>query len=110
VKRGESVPENEFGEQIGAEARRGQKSMGNPGMVIFLRAGSELRLKLNPDVDYYTRRVETEEGKTLRQILMDIRLDPAFVAFAYSEGRIFSLDAVPRDGQSITLQPPVSGG
>lgn len=79
-------------------------------MVIYLKAGSELRLKLNPDVDFYTRRVETEEGKTLREILKDIRLDPAFVAFAYSEGRIFSLDRAPRDGQSITLQPPVSGG
>lgn len=79
-------------------------------MVIFLRAGSELRLKLKPDVDFYTRRVETVEGKTLRQILKDIGLDPAFVAFAYSEGKLRNLDFVPAEGQSITLQPPVSGG
>lgn len=79
-------------------------------MVIYLKAGSELRLKLNPDVDYYTRRVETAEGTTLRAILKEIGLDPAFVAFAYSEGKMFGLDALPRDGQSITLQPPVSGG
>ncbi|OGD09925.1 MAG: hypothetical protein A2Y86_00395 [Candidatus Aminicenantes bacterium RBG_13_62_12] len=79
-------------------------------MVIYLKAGSELRLKLKPDVDHYTRRVDTADGKMLRQILKDIGLDPAFVAFAYSEGKMFSLDGVPRDGQSITLQPPVSGG
>ncbi|OGD09928.1 MAG: hypothetical protein A2Y86_00410 [Candidatus Aminicenantes bacterium RBG_13_62_12] len=79
-------------------------------MVIYLRAGSELRLKLNPDVDYYTRRVETAEGRTFRDILKDIGLDPAFVAFAYSEEKMFSLGGVPREGQSITLQPPVSGG
>lgn len=79
-------------------------------MVVYLKAGSELRLKLKPDVDFYTRRVETTEGLTLRDILGEIKIDPAFVAFAYSEGRIFSLDGAPRDGQSITLQPPVSGG
>jgi sulfur carrier protein ThiS len=79
-------------------------------MTIFLKAGSELRLKLKPDVDYYTRRVETEGGKTLREILRQIGLDPAFVAFAYSEGKLRSLDSIPQDGQNITLQPPVSGG
>jgi sulfur carrier protein ThiS len=79
-------------------------------MTIFLKAGSELRLKLNPDVDYYTRRVEIEGGKTLREILRQIGLDPAFVAFAYSEGKLRSLDYIPQDGQNITLQPPVSGG
>lgn len=79
-------------------------------MVVFLRAGSELRLKLNPDVDYYTRRVETEGGKTLREILRQIGLDPAYVAFAYSEGKLRNLDYIPREGQNITLQPPVSGG
>jgi sulfur carrier protein ThiS len=79
-------------------------------ITVFLKAGSELRLKLNPDVDTYTRRVETAEGTTLREILRHIGLDPAFVAFAYSEGKLRHLDYIPRDGQSITLQPPVSGG
>jgi len=79
-------------------------------ITVFFRAGSELRLKLNPDVDYYTRRVETEPGKALRDILRQIGLDPAFVAFAYSEGKLRNLDYVPQDGQTITLQPPVSGG
>ena len=79
-------------------------------ITVFLKAGSELRLKLKPDVDYYTRRIETEPGKTLRDILRQIGLDPAFVAFAYSEGKLRTMDYVPREGQTITLQPPVSGG
>jgi sulfur carrier protein ThiS len=79
-------------------------------ITIYLKAGSELRLKLQPDVDFYTRRVETEPGKTLRDILRQIGLDPAFVAFAYSEGKLRNLDYVPQEGQTITLQPPVSGG
>ena len=79
-------------------------------MEIFLRAGSELRTRLNPDVDYYTRRVETETGKTIREILTDIGIDPAFVAFVYTDGKLKHLDYIPGEGQSITLQPPVSGG
>ena len=79
-------------------------------MEIFLRAGSELRTRLNPDVDYYTRRVETEAGKTIREILTDIGIDPAFVAFVYTDGKLKHLDYIPGEGQSITLQPPVSGG
>jgi sulfur carrier protein ThiS len=79
-------------------------------MVIFFKAGSELRHRLNPDVDYYTRRVETEPGKTVRDILKDLGLDPAFVAFLYVEGKVKTMDYVPTEGQNITLQPPVSGG
>lgn len=79
-------------------------------MIIYLRAGSELRLWLKPDVDNFTRRVKTEEGKTIKEILSDIGVNPAFVAFAYTEGKLRGLDYIPSDGQSITLQPPVSGG
>lgn len=79
-------------------------------MVIYLKAGSELRLRLKPDVDYYTRRVEIEERKSIKEILVEIGVNPAFVAFAYTEGKVKDLDYVPSDGQSITLQPPVSGG
>jgi hypothetical protein len=75
-------------------------------MTVFLKAGSELRTRLRPDIDDYTRRVETEPGKTVR----DIGLDPAFVAFIFVEGKVRNLDFVPAEGQSITLQPPVSGG
>jgi sulfur carrier protein ThiS len=79
-------------------------------MVVFLRAGSELRPRLQPDVDEFTRRVETGPGRTVRDILQDIGLNPALVAFIYVEGRVQKLDFVPSDGQRITLQPPVSGG
>ena len=79
-------------------------------MVIYLKAGSELRERLRPDVDYYTRRVETEPGKSIREILQDIGIDPRLVAFIYTGGKVKKLDYIPQDGQTITLQPPVSGG
>lgn len=79
-------------------------------MVIYLKAGSELRPRLKPDIDYYTRRIETDGGKTIREVLIDLGINPALVAFVYTEGKVKSLDFIPSDGQSITLQPPVSGG
>jgi sulfur carrier protein ThiS len=79
-------------------------------MIIYLKAGGELRSKLKPDVDYYTRRVETEEGQSLKDILTGIGINPAFVAFAYKDERVERLDYIPLDGDVITLQPPVSGG
>lgn len=79
-------------------------------MVIYLKAGSELRHRLKPDIDYYTRRIETDAGKTIKQVLIDLGINPALVAFVYTEGKVKSLDFSPSDGQSITLQPPVSGG
>jgi molybdopterin converting factor small subunit len=79
-------------------------------MIIYLKAGGELRSKLQPDVDYYTRRIEAEAGKTLSDILMGIGVSPAFVAFAFKDGQLKRLDYLPSDGDIITLQPPVSGG
>ena len=79
-------------------------------MIIYLKAGSELRHRLKPDIDYYTRRIETDAGKTIKEVLIDLGINPALVAFVYTEGKVKSLDFIPSDGQSITLQPPVSGG
>lgn len=79
-------------------------------MVIYLKAGSELRHRLKPDIDYYTRRIETDAGKTIKEVLSDLGINPSLVAFVYTEGKVKSLDFIPSDGQSITLQPPVSGG
>jgi sulfur carrier protein ThiS len=79
-------------------------------MVIYLKAGSELRERLKPDIDYYTRRIETDDGKTIKEILADIGINPALVAFVYTSGKVKGLDYIPSEGQSITLQPPVSGG
>ena len=79
-------------------------------MVIYLKAGSELRHRLKPDIDYYTRRIETDAGKTIKEVLIGLGINPALVAFVYTEGKVKSLDFIPSDGQKITLQPPVSGG
>jgi len=79
-------------------------------VVIYLKAGSELRHRLKPDIDYYTRRIETDAGKTIKEVLIDLGINPSLVAFVYTEGKVKSLDFIPSDGQSITLQPPVSGG
>lgn len=79
-------------------------------MVIFLKAGGNLRTLLKPDIDYYTRRVVTEEGKTIKEILEDIGVNPALVAIIHTEGKGKGLNYVPSDGETLTLQPPVAGG
>ena len=79
-------------------------------MKIYFKAGNDLRELLKPDVDHWTRSIETEPGKTCKEILIDIGINPAFVAFVYTEGKLQKLDYVPKEEQVITLQPPVSGG
>jgi sulfur carrier protein ThiS len=79
-------------------------------MVIFLRAGGQLRGMLKPDVDHYTRKVEIEGQKTVGEILNSIALNPAYVALMYVDGKTIDLSYMPSEGQTITLQPPVSGG
>jgi molybdopterin converting factor small subunit len=79
-------------------------------MILYLKAGGELRLKLKPDVDEYTRRLETEAGKSLREILTAIGIDPGLVAYGVKDGELKRLNYVPSDGETITLRPPVSGG
>lgn len=79
-------------------------------MVIFLRAGGQLRALLKPDVDHYTRKVETEGRKTLAEILQEISVDSSYVALVHVDGKIKDLSYQPSNGQTVTLQPPVSGG
>ena len=79
-------------------------------MIIYLKSGKDLRERLKPDVDYYTRRVETDEGKSIGEILPELGIDPALVAFIYTEGEVKGLDYIPKENQNITLQSPVSGG
>ena len=79
-------------------------------MTIYLKAGGQLRNLIRPDVDRYTRRVVAENGKTVEEILRALAIDPAYVAFIYADGRIRDFSFTPVDGQTITLQPPVSGG
>ena len=79
-------------------------------MTVFLRAGGQLRAMIKPDVDHYTRKVEVADDKTVDEILKHISLDPAFVALIYVDGQVKDLTFRPSHGQTITLQPPVSGG
>ena len=79
-------------------------------MTVFLRAGGQLRAMIKPDVDHYTRKVEIEGEKTIGEILEHISLSPAFVALMYVDGVMKDLSYKPVDGETITLQPPVSGG
>lgn len=79
-------------------------------MIIFLKAGGQLRKMLKPDVDQYTRRVEIDGEKTVAEILKIVALDPAYIAFIYVDGKVRDFSFKPSDGQIITLQPPVSGG
>ena len=79
-------------------------------MIIFLRSGGKLRDKLQPDVDQYTRRVEVDGDKSLREILGEVGVPDSLVAFAFANGKLERLEYRPVDGDVITLQPPVSGG
>jgi sulfur carrier protein ThiS len=79
-------------------------------MVIFLRAGGQLRAMIKPDVDHYTRKVEIAGEMTVGEILNSISLNPAYVALIHVDGKMIDLLYKPSDGQTITLQPPVSGG
>jgi molybdopterin converting factor small subunit len=79
-------------------------------MIVFLKAGGQLRAMLRPDVDHYTRKVEIDSDKTVGEILKDVSLDPAYVALIHVDGKVKDLSYKPSNGQTITLQPPVSGG
>jgi len=79
-------------------------------MKVFLKAGGQLRQMIKPDVDHYTRKVEIDGEKTVAEILKDISLDPAYVALVYADGKMIDMSYKPSEGQTITLQPPVSGG
>jgi sulfur carrier protein ThiS len=77
---------------------------------ILLKAGGVLTDYLKPDVDAHTRGVEAAEGQTLRQILESIGVPPGHVAMAFVGSTIVRLTYVPKEGEVITLRPPVQGG
>jgi len=79
-------------------------------MTILIRAGGMLKDYLKPDVDEFTRKVDAADGTPLRQILQSIGLPPGHVAMAFSGDRLINLAYVPKDGEVITLRPPVQGG
>lgn len=79
-------------------------------MIVYLRSGGKLRDVLRPDVDEYTRRIDVRDGLSIEQILAELEVAPAMVAFAFSGGKVRKLDYVPADGETVTLQSPVAGG
>lgn len=79
-------------------------------VTVRIKAGGLLTEYLKPDTDAYTRRVEARDGQTLRQILESIAVPPGHVAAASANGNLVALDYVPKDGDAITLVPPVQGG
>ncbi len=79
-------------------------------MTVYLRSGGKLHELLKPDVDQYTRRVETHEGATLAEILGELGIPLAMVAFAFADGKVRKLEYIPSDGDVITIQSPVAGG
>ena len=80
-------------------------------MTIYFKSGDKLRDKLKPNVDKYTRQIDLSvEDLTVKQILESIELSPAYVAYCYVDNSFQRLDYVPKDGDIITLQTPVSGG
>jgi len=79
-------------------------------MTIFLKAGGLLKDYLKPDLDEFTRRVEAPDGTPLREVLRSAGVPPGHVAMAFVGDRLVTLSYVPRDGDVITLRPPVQGG
>ena len=79
-------------------------------MVVYFKAGGKLRDRLKPDIDHYTRKVEYDGEKSVAEILKLIDVDTAYIAFIYVENKVRDFSYIPKDGQTITLQPPVSGG
>lgn len=79
-------------------------------MTILLRAGGQLREMLKPDIDHYTRKVHCPDGASMENILGQIGIDKKYIAFIYVDGKVCDFSYIPKEGQIVTLQPPVSGG
>lgn len=79
-------------------------------MLISIKAGGELRNLLKPNIGQYTMQIEVPEGVTIREIINTVGIKIELIAFVHTKGKIQRFDYVPRDGDIIILQPPVSGG
>lgn len=79
-------------------------------MTIYFKAGGLLKSYLNPDVDEFTRKIEITEGQSVLETLAQIQIKPSLVSMALLEGKIIPMSYKPREGDVITLRPPVQGG
>jgi molybdopterin converting factor small subunit len=79
-------------------------------ITVLIKAGGLLTDYVKPDAGTYARKVEARDGATLRQILEAIGVPPGHVAMATANGGKVPLDDAPKDGDEISLLPPVQGG
>ena len=79
-------------------------------MTIYIKAGGLLKPYLKPDVDEFTRKIEITEGQSVLETLAQIQIKPSLVSMALLEGKIIPMSYKPREGDVITLRPPVQGG
>lgn len=79
-------------------------------MTIYFKAGGLLKPYLKPDIDEYTRKLEIAEGQDISDALAQIQIKPSLVSMALLEGKIIPLSYKPKEGDIITLRPPVQGG
>ena len=79
-------------------------------MTIYFKAGGLLKSYLNPDVDEYTRKIEIAEGQSVAETLTQIHIKPSMVSMALLDGKIIPMSYKPKEGDIITLRPPVQGG
>ena len=79
-------------------------------MLIYLRAGGQLRDLLRPDIDSYTKQIEVPEGLTIREIVNTIGIQPELIAFAHTKGTIKKLDYIPSEGEVILFNLLSRGG
>ena len=98
----------------GAAAPRARRALQAEGVLmvtVLIKAGGLLTDYLKPDVDAYTR--QGRGAPTARRCARSwspSRCRPVTWPPASANGSLVALDYVPKDGDVITLVPPVQGG
>ncbi len=76
----------------------------------------KVKLSFTADLKYLVKGdggavvVETREPLSLREILESLGVPSDKVAFGAVDDQLKRLDYVPRDGETVVLLPPISGG
>ncbi|MCL0065508.1 MoaD/ThiS family protein [Dehalococcoidia bacterium] len=76
----------------------------------------KVKLSFTADLKYLVKGedgavvVETGEPLSLREILESLGVPPDKVVFGAVDKQLKRLDYVPRDGETVLLLPPISGG
>ncbi|MCL0098958.1 hypothetical protein M1O16_03825 [Dehalococcoidia bacterium] len=76
----------------------------------------KVKLSFTADLKYLVKGedgavvVETDESVCLREMLEGLGVPVDKVAFGAVDKQLKRLDYVPRDGETVVLLPPISGG